>query len=100
MAERRLDFNVSELKKVAAKALNRPTSDVKAAQKIAEGVFNRSFEVTMNDGSSVLARLPYSSTLPRRLVVASEVATLDFLRTTGFPAPRFWRTPLVKTLSA
>ncbi|KAI4696051.1 uncharacterized protein J4E88_000223 [Alternaria novae-zelandiae] len=88
MAERRLVFNVPELKKVAAKALNRPASDVYAIEKIAEGGFNRILEVTMDDGSSVLARLPYASTLPRRLAVASEVATLDFLRTKGIPVPR------------
>jgi hypothetical protein len=35
----------------------------------------------MKDGTSVLARLPYPSTLPRRLAVASEVATMDFVRT-------------------
>ncbi|KAI4960759.1 hypothetical protein J4E86_002384 [Alternaria arbusti] len=87
-AERRLVFNVSELKEVAAKALNRPASDVHAIKKIAEGGFNRILEVMMNDGSSVLARLPYPSTLPRRLAVASEVATLDFLRTNGIPVPR------------
>ena len=88
MVERRLVFNVSELKKAAAKALNRPASDVYAIEKIAEGGFNRILEVTMNDGSSILARLPYLSTLPRRLAVASEVATLDFLRTNRTSVPR------------
>ncbi|KAH6876042.1 hypothetical protein BKA58DRAFT_467743 [Alternaria rosae] len=87
MAERRLNFNVSELKNAAAKALNRSVSDVNAIQNIAEDGFNRILNVTMNNGSSVLARLPYSSTLPRCLAVASEVATLDFLRTNGIPAP-------------
>lgn len=88
MAERRLVFNVTELKRVAAKALNRSASDVNAIEKIAEGGFNRILEVTMNDGSSVLARLPFPATLPRRLAVASEVATLDFLRAKGIPVPR------------
>jgi len=88
MAERRLVFNVSELRKVAAKALNRSAPDVSAIRKIAEGGFNRILEVTMKDGSSVLVRLPYPSTLPRRLAVASEVATLDFLRTNGIPVTR------------
>ena len=41
----------------------------------------------MEDGSYVLARLPYRSTLPRRLAVASEVATLNFVRAQGIPAP-------------
>jgi hypothetical protein len=34
----------------------------------------------MSDGYSILARLPYPLTLSRRVVVASEVATLDALR--------------------
>lgn len=42
----------------------------------------------MKGGSSILARLPYPSTLPRRLAVASEVATLDFARSHGIPTPR------------
>jgi hypothetical protein len=37
MAERRMPFNVSELKEVAAKALNKPVEDVKMLRKIAEG---------------------------------------------------------------
>ncbi|KAH7128505.1 kinase-like domain-containing protein [Dendryphion nanum] len=86
--ERRLAFNVDELKKAAAKSINRPTSDIKSFRKLGEGGFNRVFEISMNDGSSVLARLPYPSTLPRRLAVASEVATLSFVRNHGIPTPR------------
>lgn len=88
LAERLLAFNVDELKKAAAKSVNRPTADVKSFRKIAEGGFNRVFEVSMTDGSSILTRLSYPSTLPRRLAVASEVATLDFVRAHGIPAPR------------
>jgi len=42
----------------------------------------------MEDGTSILARLPYPSTLPRRLAMASEVATMDFVRGHGILAPR------------
>lgn len=88
MTERRLAFNVDELKKAAAKSVNRPTSDIKSFHKIAEGGFNRVFDISMKDGSSILARLPYPSTFPRRLAVASEVATLAFVRAHGIPTPR------------
>jgi hypothetical protein len=88
LAERRLVFNVDELKKAAAKSANRPASDIISFRKIAEGGFNRVFDISMKDGSSILARLPYPSTLPRRLAVASEAATLDFVRAHGIPAPR------------
>jgi hypothetical protein len=88
LAERHLCFNIDELKKAAASSINKPESDVKSLQKLAEGGFNRVFEVCMKDGTSVLARLPYPSTLPRRLAVASEVATMNFVRAHGIPTPR------------
>ncbi|KAL5115273.1 hypothetical protein ACEQ8H_006865 [Pleosporales sp. CAS-2024a] len=88
LAERRLAFNVDELLKAAANSVNRPTSDIKSFRKIGEGGFNRVIDISMKDGSSVLARLPYPSTLPRRLAVASEVATLAFVRAHGIPTPR------------
>ncbi|KAF2278274.1 kinase-like protein [Westerdykella ornata] len=88
LAERRLVFNVDELKKAAANAMNMSVSDIANFSKLAEGGFNRVFEISMKDGSSILARLPYPSTIPRRLAVASEVATLDFVRAQGVPTPR------------
>ena len=88
LAERRLSFNVNELKRAAAESVKKSESDVVSLRKLAEGGFNRIFEVTMRDGTCVLARLPYPSTLPRRLAVASEVATMDFVRAHGIPTPR------------
>jgi hypothetical protein len=60
-------------------------------RKLAEGGFNHVFNISMKDGSSMLACLPYSSTLSRRLTVASEVATSTFARSHGIPAPRALR---------
>ncbi|KAF1917508.1 kinase-like domain-containing protein [Ampelomyces quisqualis] len=88
LSERHLAFNVDELKEAVATSVNRPTSDIKSFRKIAEGGFNRVFDISMKDGSFILARLPYPSTLPRRLAVASEVATLAFIRAHGIPTPR------------
>jgi hypothetical protein len=88
LAERRLTFNVNELMKAAANSINKPESDVESIRKLAEGGFNRIFEIAMRDGTSVLARMPYPSTLPRRLAVASEVATMDFARAHGLPTPQ------------
>jgi hypothetical protein len=42
----------------------------------------------MKDGSEVLARLPYPSTKPNQLAIASEVATLDLVRACGIPVPK------------
>lgn len=88
LAERHLSFNVDELKRAAASSVNRPKSDMQSIRKLAEGGFNRIFEVIMRDETSVIAKLPYPSTLPRRLAVASEVATMDFVRAHGIPTPQ------------
>jgi hypothetical protein len=86
-ADRNLRFNVDELKRVAAESINKPLSDVKSMRKLAAGGFNRILEISIKDGASVLARLPYPSTSPRRLAVASEVATMDFVRSRGIRTP-------------
>lgn len=45
-------------------------------------------QATFHDGYAVIARLPYSTTAPRRLAVASEAATLDVLHSRGIPVPK------------
>lgn len=88
LAERLLPFNVGELVRAAANSVNKSESDVESVRKMAEGGFNRIFEIAMKDGIFVLARSTYPSTLPRCLAVASEVTTMDFVRTYGIPTPR------------
>ncbi|KAK2765652.1 hypothetical protein FQN54_008508 [Arachnomyces sp. PD_36] len=82
---------VEQLKRVAASSISRHESDIKSFRKLAEGGFNRVFEISMKDGKQVLARLPYASTVPKRLTVASEVATLDFVRSHDVPVPKVLR---------
>ncbi|KAE8374444.1 kinase-like domain-containing protein [Aspergillus bertholletiae] len=88
LAERRRVFNVPELKRLAAESVNQGVNDVARFEKLAEGGFNRTFLVTMNDGFQFIARVPYPITEPKYFVVASEVATLDFLRLHGLPVPK------------
>ncbi|RMY04672.1 hypothetical protein D0868_06820 [Hortaea werneckii] len=85
--ERRLIFNVSALLAVAAQSINRQKEDIKSFRKLAEGGFNRVFEVTMRDGLQIVARLPYPSTQPKLLATSSEVATMDLVRTHNVPTP-------------
>ena len=59
-------------------------------KKLAEGGFNRTFLITMRDGFRMVARIPYSSTEPKYYLVASEVATMDFLRSSGLPIPEIY----------
>ncbi|KAI0369309.1 hypothetical protein BV20DRAFT_374089 [Pilatotrama ljubarskyi] len=55
--------------------------------------FNRVFSLTFDNNVELIAKIPYPCTGPRHLCTASEVATLDFLRTElGLPVPhvRSW----------
>lgn len=90
LAERRGEFNIDALKSAAAQSLQRCDTDIKSVTKLAEGGFNRVLQVTMLDDTQVLARLPYPSTEPKQLAVASEVATLALLRAHGLPVPRVY----------
>jgi hypothetical protein len=90
LEERRLPLNIEELKKAAAKSVDRSTSDITRLRKLAEGGFNRVLKITFKDGFSVLARLPYPSTIPRRLAVASEVVTMDLVRMHSVPTPKIY----------
>ncbi|KAG2008851.1 protein kinase subdomain-containing protein PKL/CAK/Fmp29 [Coprinopsis cinerea AmutBmut pab1-1] len=44
----------------------------------------------MKDGFQMVARIPYPCTLPKFYAVASEVATMDFLRSSGLPVPEIY----------
>lgn len=58
--------------------------------KLDEGGFNRIFLITMHDGFQVVARIPYPVTDPKFYAVASEVATMRFLRAQGLPVPEVY----------
>lgn len=53
------------------------------------GTFNRVYQLTMDTGVEVLAKLPFPNAGPRRLSTASEVATMEFLRSRfALPIPK------------
>ena len=58
--------------------------------KLAEGGFNRTFLITMHDGFEMVARIPYPVTVPKFYAIASEVATMRFLRFAGLPVPEVY----------
>ncbi|RPD79781.1 protein kinase subdomain-containing protein PKL/CAK/Fmp29 [Lentinus tigrinus ALCF2SS1-7] len=89
-AERRRVFNVQGLCQLAAESVNRSADDIVNFAKLAQGGFNRTFLITMRDGFQMVARVPYLNTVPRDLAVASEVATMDLLRTSGLPIPEVY----------
>jgi aminoglycoside phosphotransferase len=61
--------------------------DITTFTKVAEGGSYRVFEATFQDEKRVIVRLPYPSTAPRSYGIASEVATMQFLRLQGVPIP-------------
>ncbi|KAG2022009.1 hypothetical protein GB937_004103 [Aspergillus fischeri] len=67
LLERQLFFNVAQLNRIASASIGRPEQDVTCFRKLAEGGYSRAFEITMRDGTQVVARLPYPSTEPRIL---------------------------------
>ncbi|TFK86561.1 protein kinase subdomain-containing protein PKL/CAK/Fmp29 [Polyporus arcularius HHB13444] len=90
-AERRHAFNVDGLRRLAAESVKRSPDDIESLRKLAEGGFNRVFLITMRDGFRMVARIPYPATAPKYFAVASEVATLAFLRSAGLPTPEVYR---------
>lgn len=48
------------------------------------------FEAVFDDGFAVIARLPYPCTVPRSFGIASEVATMQFLRLHDIPIPQIY----------
>ncbi|KIW25405.1 uncharacterized protein PV07_08582 [Cladophialophora immunda] len=44
----------------------------------------------MKDGLQIVARLPYPSNLPKRSAVATEVATMDLIRSYSLTVPRVY----------
>lgn len=53
------------------------------------GAFNKILLLKFDDGSELVAKIPFPFVSPRRLCTASEVATMDYARTIlGLPVPR------------
>ncbi|KAL1664444.1 kinase-like domain-containing protein [Schizophyllum commune] len=88
--ERETVFNVDELRRLAAESMNSRATDVASLSKLAEGGFNRTFVVTFLDGRRLVARIPYPVIVPHYYAVASEVATIEYLRAHGIPAPQIY----------
>ncbi|KAI1910965.1 hypothetical protein LOZ65_006271 [Ophidiomyces ophidiicola] len=86
LKERYVRFNVQELMRAAARAVDSHCIHI---EKMAEGGFNKVFLLTMENGNEVVARIPTPIAGPPFYTTASEVATMDFLRTIfNIPIPQ------------
>lgn len=87
LKERYVRFNAVELVHAAVRAANKERCV--GFVKLAEGGFNKVFLLTMGDGAEVIARIPTPIASPPHYSTASEVATMDFLRSVlEIPVPR------------
>lgn len=76
LERRYITFDIDALKNLAATKLGSRCSQIR---KLLEGLYNKVFSLRMEDGREILARIPNPNAGPSRYVVASEVATLDFV---------------------
>jgi hypothetical protein len=77
LKERYKKFNVSGLKRLAASASG--AHSCVSITKLAEGGFNKVFRLSMDNGAVVIARIPNPNVGQACRVIASEVATMDFV---------------------
>ncbi|BCS14425.1 hypothetical protein ALUC_60981S [Aspergillus luchuensis] len=86
LEKRHITFNLSALQQITGQILG---TQCVATNKVSEGMFNKVFSLKMADGKEVLARIPNPNAGHPHYVVASEVATLDFLRASlEIPVPQ------------
>ncbi|KAG9683763.1 hypothetical protein KCU95_g13446, partial [Aureobasidium melanogenum] len=88
--ERHLVFDARALLQIIVESVNRQIDCVSTFSKIAEGGSYRIFEAVFDDKTAAIARLPYPCTLPPSFGIASEVATMQFLRLHGVPVPQLY----------
>ncbi|RAH53367.1 hypothetical protein BO85DRAFT_471958 [Aspergillus piperis CBS 112811] len=90
LSERFPKFDVLALQNIVSSASGYSISELQSFSKLSEGGYNRVFEATFSDEKCVLARLPYPSTVPEHYTVASEAATMRYLRLHGFRIPEVY----------
>lgn len=87
LAARSISFNVEALKQTACRALH--AQSCASLQKIGEGGFNKALRLTMDDGRTIIAKLPHPNAGPAKLTTSSEVATMEYARSVlNLPVPK------------
>ncbi|KAL1981049.1 hypothetical protein VTN96DRAFT_3114 [Rasamsonia emersonii] len=82
-------FDVQRLQHLAAAAVGARTCIAMA--KTAEGDYSKSFRLTMDNGATVIAKISRPFEAPEYYTTASEVATMDFVRSVlNIPTPHVY----------
>jgi hypothetical protein len=79
MAARQVRFDVTELANAAVRSVG-ATSCV-SVEKLPDGMHNRALLLTMNTGEQLVAKIPNRNAGEPHFTTASEVATMEFMRT-------------------
>ncbi|KAF3479937.1 uncharacterized protein GIQ15_06913 [Arthroderma uncinatum] len=87
MSQRYRHFDVKRLASIAAASVGAETCT--GIEKCADGMYNKAFLLTMDNGSQVVAKIPNPNAGLPHLTTASEVATMEFAR-------RVCKTPVPK----
>lgn len=78
MAMRHVPFDMNELAKLAAQSVG--TTKCVHVEQMSQGLYNKPFLFSMEDGSLVIGKVPNLSAGLPHFTTASEVATMDFVR--------------------
>lgn len=81
MKRRRVRFDIKALGSAAAKAVG--AQKCVRVEKCTDGMFNKAFVLTMDDGREVIGKVPNPNAGIPHYTTASEVATMDFVREKG-----------------
>lgn len=81
LEKRHVNFDVPALQQTASHIVG---SRCLKMTKLPEGLYNKVFSLEMENGREILARIPNPNAGHPQYVVASEVATLDFVRAACF----------------
>ncbi|KAK9325344.1 hypothetical protein V1517DRAFT_191176 [Lipomyces orientalis] len=88
-ASRQIFFNITELQNVATEVVG--SDSCVSMITLAEGGYNKAFRLLMNDRKAVIARIPNPNAGPPFYMTASEVATMELVRTAlQVPVPQVY----------
>ncbi|PYI05926.1 hypothetical protein BO78DRAFT_446811 [Aspergillus sclerotiicarbonarius CBS 121057] len=86
---REIRFDMNHLARAAAESIG--ATQCISIQKYPDGMFNKAFLMTMDNGREIVAKVPNPNAGVPHFTTASEVATMDFARTVlNTPAPRVY----------
>ncbi|TRM65527.1 kinase-like domain-containing protein [Schizophyllum amplum] len=98
LTARYMPFNVEALLNIATQSAN--AKQCTSLEKIHDGTFNRVLDLKFDNGVEYVVKIPFPITGPKHLCTASEVATLDYIRTElSIPVPevRSWSSHAERT---